>query len=91
MAQLVDDGSTSYVQADGAQEAIDRGNTASYPLTDALGSVRGVTDSSGTLTGSTDYDTFGAVLQQSEVSFRVSHKRPDLEFIARLSMWRGFR
>ena len=64
LAQLVDDGSTGYVRANGAQEAIDGRNTTSYPLTDALGSVRGVTDSSGTLTGTTSYDAFGAVRSQ---------------------------
>jgi hypothetical protein len=34
-------------------------------LDDALGSVRGLTDSSGALSGSTDYDAFGAVRAQS--------------------------
>jgi RHS repeat-associated protein len=32
---------------------------------DALGSVRGLTDSSGALTGSTDYDAFGAIRGQT--------------------------
>ncbi len=73
MAQLVDDGSTSYVQANGAQEAIESGNTTSYPLTDALGSVRGVTDSSGTLTGSTSYDAFGAVRSQTGSSLSLGY------------------
>ncbi len=73
LAQLVDDGSTSYVQANGAQEAIDSGNTTSYPLTDALGSVRGITDSSGTLTGSTDYDAFGAVRSQTGSSLSLGY------------------
>ena len=73
MAQLVDDGSTSYVQANGAQEAIESGNTTSYPLTDALGSVRGVTDSSGTLTGTTDYDAFGAVRSQTGTSLALGY------------------
>ena len=73
MAQLVDDGSTSYVQANGAQEAIASGNTTSYPLTDALGSVRGVTDGSGTLTGSTNYDAFGAVRSQTGASLALGY------------------
>ncbi len=66
-------GSTSYVQANGAQEAIASGNTTSYPLTDALGSVRGVTDSTGTLTGSTDYDAFGAVRSQTGTSLALGY------------------
>ena len=71
-------GSTSYVQANGAQEAIASGNTTSYPLTDALGSVRGVTDSTGTLTGSTDYDAFGAVRFQTGIVTRAGlHRAAD--------------
>ena len=73
MAQLVDDGSTGYVQANGAQEAIDSGNTTSYPLTDALGSVRGIHDSSGTLTGTTSYDAFGVVRSQSGSSLALGY------------------
>ena len=45
----------------------------SYPLTDTLGSMRGVTDSSGTLTGSTDYDAFGAVRAQSGSSLSLGY------------------
>ena len=36
-----------------------------YWLTDGLGSVRGVTDDGGSLTGSADYDVFGAVRSAS--------------------------
>jgi RHS repeat-associated protein len=38
---------------------------ATYPLADALGSVRGLTDGSGNLTGTADYDVFGAVRSSS--------------------------
>lgn len=41
------------------------GGTTSYPLTDALGSVRWLTDQSGTVTGSASYDVFGAVTGSS--------------------------
>jgi RHS repeat-associated protein len=50
------------------QAAIDGSGTTSYALDDALGSVRGLTDSSGALTGSTDYDVFGAVRAQTGTS-----------------------
>ncbi len=69
LAQLVDDGSSGYVQANGAQGSTDRRNTTSVPLADARGSVGGVTDSSGTLTGSTSYDVFGAVRAQSGLDY----------------------
>jgi RHS repeat-associated protein len=62
---LVDDGTNAYLSPDGVQAAIDGSGTTSYPLDDALGSVRGLTDSSGGLTGSTDYDAFGAVRAQT--------------------------
>jgi RHS repeat-associated protein len=50
------------------QAAINGSGATSYALTDALGSVRGLTDGSGTLTGSTDYDAFGAVRSQTGAS-----------------------
>jgi hypothetical protein len=65
---LVDDGTNAYLSADGLQAAVDGSGTTSYPLDDALGSVRGLTDSSGTLTGSSDYDAFGAVRSQTGAS-----------------------
>src|SRR5581483_6936055 len=64
-AELVDDGSQSYLHADGVQEQIDRSGQPQYLLGDSLGSVRGVTDGSGTLTGSADYGVFGTVRSRS--------------------------
>lgn len=58
---LVDDGTHAYVQQDGALATIDSTGAARYPVTDALGSLRGESDGSGTLSGLTDYDVFGAV------------------------------
>jgi RHS repeat-associated protein len=62
---LVDDGTNAYLSADGLQAAIDGSGTTSYALDDALGSVRGLTDASGSLIESTDYDVFGAVRSQT--------------------------
>jgi RHS repeat-associated protein/uncharacterized repeat protein (TIGR01451 family) len=61
---LVDDGTHGYVQTDaGLLEQLDAGgsSTATFPLLDALGSVRGVGNASGGQVGSADYDVFGAV------------------------------
>jgi RHS repeat-associated protein len=58
---LVDDGSKAYLQYDGLLAEIDGSNVADYPLTDALGSVRGLTDGAGTESGTADYAAFGAV------------------------------
>jgi len=57
---LVDDGSTAYVHADGLLENIS-GSTDTHYLGDALGSVRGLTDGTGSLTATADYDVFGAL------------------------------
>jgi RHS repeat-associated protein len=59
---LVDDGIHGYVHSSGVSEQLDAGgtSTAVYPLTDALGSVRGLANTTGTVVGGTDYDAFGA-------------------------------
>jgi hypothetical protein len=46
---LVDDGSKAYLHADGLLAEIDAANAATYPLGDILGSVRGLTNGSGTV------------------------------------------
>jgi uncharacterized protein RhaS with RHS repeats len=56
---LVSGGTNTYLQANGLQSAIDGSNTTSYALTDPLGSVRVLTDASGSLTGSAAYDALG--------------------------------
>jgi RHS repeat-associated protein/uncharacterized repeat protein (TIGR01451 family) len=63
LALLLDDGTHGYIQSGGVQEQLDGGgtSTATYPLPDALGSVRGLSNSNGALSGSADYDAFGAV------------------------------
>jgi RHS repeat-associated protein len=62
---LVDDGASAYLQANGPVEDIDGSGTASYHLGDALGSTRGLTDGSGAVTGTLDYDVFGATRSAS--------------------------
>ncbi|MDQ6713910.1 MAG: hypothetical protein M3Z28_12085, partial [Candidatus Dormibacteraeota bacterium] len=67
---LLDDGGHAYVQSGGVQEQLDSGgtSTATYPLTDALGSIRGMANGSGAVAGSADYDVFGAVRSQTGTS-----------------------
>ncbi len=60
---VVDDGAQSYLQADGLIEVAGGGDL--YPLTDALGSVRVVTNASGAVVGSKSYEVFGDVRSQS--------------------------
>ena len=61
---LVSDGTQGYVQTDqGVLEQL--GITATYPLADALGSVRSVATPSATVAGATSYDAFGGVRSQS--------------------------
>jgi RHS repeat-associated protein len=62
---LVDDGSKAYLHADGLLAEIDGTNAATYLLGDILGSVRGLTNGSGTVTGSASYDVFGAIRSQT--------------------------
>jgi RHS repeat-associated protein len=58
---LVDDGFKAYLQDDGLLAEIDGSNVADYPMTDALGSVRGLTDGAGVVSGTADYAVFGAI------------------------------
>ncbi len=60
---VVDDESRAYLHADGLIEAAGGGDL--YPLTDALGSVRVVTNASGASVGSRTYEVFGATRSQS--------------------------
>ena len=64
----VDDGTNAYLPAKGVQAAIDGSGATSYTLSDALGSVRDLTDASGSPSGSTDYDSFGTVRSQAGAS-----------------------
>ncbi|MEZ4681961.1 MAG: RHS repeat-associated core domain-containing protein [Caldilineaceae bacterium] len=62
---LVDDGVYGYIHGAGPQAQIDGGGNRHYLLSDALASIRGVTDGSGALVGTTAYDAFGAPRTQS--------------------------
>lgn len=62
---LVDDGFYGYLHGAGPQSQIDGSGNHHYLLSDALASIRGVTDGSGALVGSTTYDAFGAVRSQT--------------------------
>lgn len=55
------------------QAALDGSGTTSYALDDALGPVRSLTDSSGTLIGTTEYDAFGAVRSQTGSSLPLGY------------------
>ena len=60
---LIDDGTNGYVhQGTGnpLTQTTLAGGTPKWLLTDALGSVRGAADAAGALTGSANYDSFGA-------------------------------
>jgi RHS repeat-associated protein len=61
---LVDDGTQGYVQTDrGILEQL--GSTATYPLGDALGSVRSLETPTPSVLGTASYDAFGSVRSQS--------------------------
>jgi RHS repeat-associated protein len=61
---LIDDGTQGYVQTDqGLLEQL--GAAASFPLTDALGSVRSVVSPTASVLGTASYDTFGSVRSQT--------------------------
>ncbi len=64
LSLLIDDGTQGYVQTDqGSLEQL--GSSATYPLADALGSVRDVATPSGAVPSSTSYDVFGTVRSHS--------------------------
>ena len=62
---LLDDGIHAYIHGGGPQAQIDGSGSRNDLLRDALGSIRGVTDGSGALIGTNDYDAFGAIRAQS--------------------------
>ncbi|MEZ4617268.1 MAG: RHS repeat-associated core domain-containing protein [Caldilineaceae bacterium] len=62
---LVDDGAFAYIHGAGPQAQIDPSGNRTYLLGDALSWIRGLTDGSGTLVGTTAYDAFGAPRTQS--------------------------
>lgn len=62
---LVDDGSHAYVHGVGPQAQIDPSGNRHYLLSDALASIRGITDGNGALVGGIAYDAFGAVRSQT--------------------------
>ena len=66
--ELVGDGTSAYLRAGGQLLAEKSVASIAYPLADALGSVRSITDGSGTVTGSAGFDAFGARTSQSGAS-----------------------
>jgi RHS repeat-associated protein len=62
---LIDDGTSGYVHAGGVLAQLDGQGNTDWLLDDALGSVRGVADGAGTLTGTADFAASGAVRSQS--------------------------
>jgi YD repeat-containing protein len=58
-------GAAAYVHGPGGVLEHAQGGTTSFPLVDALGSVRTVTDAAGAVTGRASYDVFGAVRSSS--------------------------
>ncbi len=61
LPSLLSDGTSGYLSADTTLLAETSASANAYPLTDALGSVRAQTDSSGSITASASYDVFGSV------------------------------
>ncbi|WP_460715036.1 RHS repeat-associated core domain-containing protein [Nocardioides dilutus] len=68
--ELLADGDTSFVQGPAGVVSEDTATGTRYPLVDAVGSVRSVTDASGAVTGTTTYDPFGFLRSQSGVTSR---------------------
>ena len=62
---MVDDGTHAYLHAGGIQSQIDGSDVATYHLSDALGSTRGLADGTGALVGTASYDAFGEVRSSS--------------------------
>ncbi|HET9347339.1 MAG TPA: RHS repeat-associated core domain-containing protein [Candidatus Limnocylindrales bacterium] len=65
MANIVSDGSATYLRVDGSLLAQASAASAVYPLTDALGSVRTITDPAGAVVGTASYDPFGTTTGQT--------------------------
>ncbi|MFN8233202.1 MAG: RHS repeat-associated core domain-containing protein [Actinomycetota bacterium] len=68
---IVDDESRAYLHADGLIEATGGGDV--FPLTDALGSVRAVTDAGGSVVGTRSYEAFGATRSQTGAALGFGH------------------
>jgi RHS repeat-associated protein len=66
--QLLSDGVATYLQAGSELLAQATGGSTTYPLGDALGSVRAITDGAGTVVGTAGYDAFGARTSPTGVS-----------------------
>jgi len=63
--ELVGDSSRSILQVGGDVLAEQSAGSTIYPLLDALGSVRAVTDAAGAVVGTASYDPFGVTTAQS--------------------------
>jgi RHS repeat-associated protein/uncharacterized repeat protein (TIGR01451 family) len=68
--QLVSDGSSTYLHAGGSVLAERSAASVAYPLADALGSVRAISDASGAVVGTAAYDAFGATTAQTGLTSR---------------------
>jgi len=81
LERLVDDGTNAYLHSGSILGQVNGSNQASYTLGDAVNSVRGLTDGTGALTGSADYDAFGGVRATSGTSsvFGFTGEQADAE------------
>ncbi|MGI8553119.1 MAG: RHS repeat-associated core domain-containing protein, partial [Dehalococcoidia bacterium] len=71
---LASDGANTYLSdSNSLLGQLDASNAPSYYLDDALGSVRGQANASGALTGSGDYDVFGAARSGSTLSSTMGY------------------
>jgi RHS repeat-associated protein len=64
---IVDDGTESYLHADGLIASIDASGDPTYAHADGLRSIRGRSDALGAMIGTTDYEIFGAPRAESGV------------------------
>ena len=71
LEQLVGEATRTYLYADAALLAESATGSSAYPLGDALGSIRVLTDGSGSATGRVDYDPFGVVTSQTGATSRM--------------------
>jgi len=58
--QVVSNGSTTYLRGNGMLLAERSAGSIAYPLADAIGSVRTITDATGAVIGAASFDAFGA-------------------------------
>ena len=68
MGDIVSDGTSTFLRVDGMLLAQTTAASVVYPLTDALGSVRSITDPAGAVVGTAAYDAFGATTSQTGVT-----------------------